>query len=191
LAAEAERAGAELMFGRKFEGGATEGEDVLLPSLGVVTQFLIGADGARSPVARAFGLGRNRRYLVGLEVECEPIKDVDPRFLHCFADSRIAPGYIGWVVPGVGATQIGVAASHQRKPDLKSLVDRVRRLWGLEAIRVIERRSGIIPSGGPVRAFGKDRVLLIGDAAGLVSPVTGGRNSYGAAFRSACCAARG
>ena len=174
LAAEAERAGAELMFGRRFEGGATDGEEVLLPSLGLATQFLIGADGARSRVARAFGLGRNRRHLVGLEIECEPIGGIDARFLHCFADSRLAPGYIGWVVPGHGATQIGVAASHGRKPDLSRLVERVRRMWALDDVRITGRRSGLIPSGGPVRGFGKNRVLLIGDAAGLVSPVTGG-----------------
>jgi 2-polyprenyl-6-methoxyphenol hydroxylase-like FAD-dependent oxidoreductase len=50
--------------------------------------FLIGADGAKSQVAQAFGLGENRRFLAGLEIECEPLEGVDGRFLHCFADSE-------------------------------------------------------------------------------------------------------
>jgi flavin-dependent dehydrogenase len=39
---------------------------------------------------------------------------------------------------------------------------------------VKERRSGLIPCGGPVEPFAAPNVLLIGDAAGHVSPLTGG-----------------
>ena len=65
--------------------------------------------GARSGVARTFGLGRNRRLLVGLETEYEGVRGVDPDRLHVFLDSQIAPGYIAWVVPGLGVTQVGLA----------------------------------------------------------------------------------
>jgi flavin-dependent dehydrogenase len=174
MAAEAQLAGATLKFGARFED-ATEGRDgIRLPSLDIRAQFLIGADGARSRVAEVFGLGRNRRFLVGAEIECEPIAKIDPRFLHCFADSELAPGYIGWIVPGLGATQIGVAARRNRKPDLASLSDRVKQMLGLRYLHVTARRGGLIPTGGPVAQLGRGRVLLIGDAAGLVSPLTGG-----------------
>ena len=36
------------------------------------------------------------------------------------------------------------------------------------------RRGGLIPVGGRVRPFATDDVVLVGDAAGLVSPLTGG-----------------
>jgi digeranylgeranylglycerophospholipid reductase len=111
---------------------------------------------------------------VGAEIECEPIAKVDPRFLHCFADSRLAPGYIGWVVPGHGTTQIGIAARHRRKPDLEAFIARARERFGFNRLHVVQRRSGLIPTGGPVAPLGRGRVLLIGDAAGLVSPLTGG-----------------
>lgn len=94
--------------------------------------------------------------------------------MHCFADSALAAGYIGWAVPGVGVTQIGVAATRGKKPELAQLIERLRAMWGLQRLDVVERRSGLIPSGGPVSRMGRGRVLLIGDAAGLVSPVTGG-----------------
>lgn len=172
MAEEAARAGATLMFGRKFEGGLEYERGVAMGDLHA--SFLIGADGARSAVAQAFGLGQNRHFLAGLEIECEPLAGIDGRFLHCFADSQIAPGYIAWMVPGVGATQIGLAASRPARPDLGALLRRLKTVLDIRDIRVTSRRSGLIPSGGVVPQLGTRRVLLVGDAAGMVSPVTGG-----------------
>src|SRR5262249_16155468 len=124
MAEEASRAGAVLMYGRKFETGAEHAQGVTLGD--IEARFVVGADGARSRVAEAFGLGLNRGFLAGLEIECEPLAAVDDRFLHCFADSRIAPGYIAWMVPGMGATQIGVAASRPHRPDLGGLLRRLK-----------------------------------------------------------------
>jgi flavin-dependent dehydrogenase len=174
MAAEAQLAGARLMFGSRFSAAEEGRGEVLIPTHDIATRFLVGADGARSRVAALFGLGRNRRFLVGTEIECEPIPTIDPRFLHCFADSRLAPGYIGWIVPGHGVTQIGIAARRHRKPELAALVERVKQSFGLKHLHVRSRRSGLIPTGGPVSQLGRGRVLLIGDAAGLVSPLTGG-----------------
>ncbi len=44
----------------------------------------------------------------------------------------------------------------------------------------MDRRGGLIPIGGPLGRFHDDRVLLIGDAAGMVSPLTAGgiHNAY-------------
>jgi geranylgeranyl reductase family protein len=174
MAGEAERAGATLMYGRKFEEAVEYERGVALPSLELHTQFLIGADGARSRVAEHFSLARNHRFLAGIELECELLDNIDPRFLHCFADSRIAPGYIAWVVPGAGVTQIGVAARRPAKPDLRALLEKLKSVCDLGAIRIISRRSGLIPVGGTLSNLGTNRVLLVGDAAGMVSPVTGG-----------------
>lgn len=174
MAGEAQLAGAQLFFDTRFDGGSEDKNGIVLAKHGVRTRFLIGADGARSRVAEAFNLGRNKKFLAGLEIETPPIAQLDPRFLHCFADSKLAAGYIGWAAPGVSVTQIGVAATRGTKPELAQLVERLRTMWGLEKLDVVERRSGLIPSGGPVSKMGRGQVLLIGDAAGVVSPVTGG-----------------
>jgi len=174
MAQEAERAGATLIYGAKFEGGLEHDRGVALAELGLHAGFLIGADGARSRVAECFGLGRNRHFLTGMEIECEELDGFDPRFLHCFADSNIAPGYIAWVVPGLGVTQIGVAATKPRRPDLGAFLQRLKSHCDVRRIKAVERRSGLIPAGGTLSHLGSKRVMLVGDAAGMVSPVTGG-----------------
>lgn len=172
MATEAERAGATLQYGRKFAGAIEYERGVVIDD--IHANFLIGADGARSRVAECFGLSHHQRFLTGLEIECEPLNGVDGRFLHCFPDSKIAPGYIAWVVPGVGATQIGLAACHTKRPDLGGFLRRLKTHYSIRDIRVSSRRSGLIPCSGVVPNLGSARVMLVGDAAGMVSPLTGG-----------------
>lgn len=174
LAEEAGRAGAQLLFNRRFEAATADDAGITIAAHGIRTNYLVGADGARSRVAAAFGLGRNKRFLVGAELECAPVPSLDPRFLHCFSDSRIAPAYIGWVLAGCGIMQLGAAARQGSKPDVAGLAAKAKEIFGAKDLSIIERRSGLIPVGGPVAPIGRGRVLLTGDAAGLVSPVTGG-----------------
>ena len=139
----------------------------------------MGADGARSRVAESFGLDRNVRLLKGVEWEFEPLESTGDS-LHCFIDPECAPGYIGWVVPGVTTTQVGLAVHRDCRADMRKFIDRIDPLFGLSGRRVLERRGGLIPIGGLLRNFYADRVLLVGDAAGMVSPLTAGgiHNAY-------------
>jgi len=45
---------------------------------------------------------------------------------------------------------------------------------GLSRIEIVGRRNGLIPVGGVLRRAASGRVMLIGDAAGHCSPMTGG-----------------
>jgi flavin-dependent dehydrogenase len=146
---------------------------VALEPLGITARFVIGADGPRSKIARAFSLGLNRRHLAGVEAEFPSIENA-PDVMHCFLDSKLAPGYLAWAVPGVGVTQLGLALRERRKPDLDAFLERVAPRLGLDPAARIELRGGLIPCGGLVRPFANSHVLLVGDAAGLVSPLTGG-----------------
>jgi geranylgeranyl reductase family protein len=175
MAAEARDAGARILTSTRFQGAErTKDGSIHLDGLDIATRFLIGADGARSRVAEAFGLSRNRRFLTGLEIELELDDELDSRFLHCFIDSRLAPGYIAWAAPAPDAIQVGLAVRHGARPDLDAFLAHTQSRFGWRSRRVIERRSGLIPCGGPLSRIAAPGVLLIGDAAGWVSPMTGG-----------------
>ncbi|MGI9372023.1 MAG: NAD(P)/FAD-dependent oxidoreductase [Hyphomicrobiales bacterium] len=182
MASEAERAGAEIFCKTRFEDAAREGDFITLKNPNFRTRFLVGADGGRSDVAKAFGLDRNQRFLTGLEVEYEGLDKVDPDFLHCFIDSDYAPGYLAWAAPGPKVTQVGLAVGPGCKPDLGKFLNKTEPLFAYSSAKVHERRSGLIPCGGVLKNFATERVLLIGDAAGLVSPMTAG--GIRLAFRS-------
>src|SRR6185503_7814840 len=102
--------------------------------------------------------------------------DGPPR-LHCFLDPKIAPGYLAWVAHDGEETHIGVGgyaamfdpltALNQFRSSLKGIID-------LSAAKQIERRGGRIPVGGVLANIASTDGLLIGDAAGAVSPLTAG-----------------
>jgi digeranylgeranylglycerophospholipid reductase len=174
LAREAESAGARIVSDMRLSAAESRGNAIYLPQLDLTTRYLVGADGARSMTARLFGLGRNTRFLIGLETEYADLPQADPRFLHCFLDTRRAPGYLAWVAPAPGFYQVGLASNGKVKPNLRAFEQHTQHIFGFASAKVKERRSGLIPVGGKVSPFAAPNVLLIGDAAGHVSPMTGG-----------------
>jgi flavin-dependent dehydrogenase len=174
LAAEALRAGAKILYRARFEGAERVDGVFRFKGINIAARYILGADGARSQVARSFGLGLNSKFLTGLEIEYECLASADPRFLHCFLDSRLAPGYLGWVAPGPVVTQAGLAVGPGRRPDLKAFLAATEPIFGFSKATPVERRSGRIPAGGLVSPWSTDGVMLVGDAAGQVSPATGG-----------------
>jgi digeranylgeranylglycerophospholipid reductase len=181
LATTTERAGATLKLGTPFTGMQRQRSGFALDGLGT-TRFVIGADGPRSKVARSAGLGTNERFLAGVEYEFAGTSIADSDKLHCFIDRRLAPGYIAWVLAGVGAVQAGLArragAAEPKgwRPDdaMAALLDKIAPVLDLRGVRPSSVRAGLIPCGGVVRPVAASRVLLVGDAAGMVSPVTAG-----------------
>jgi flavin-dependent dehydrogenase len=143
------------------------------------TRFLVGADGPRSSVARALGLGQCSRFLEGIEHEFTNAPISEPGRLHCFIDRRCMPGYIGWVVQGVAGTQVGLARRQREdqgglKRAMASFLDKIAPVFDFRGLVPHSVRAGLIPCGGVVRPAATRRALLVGDAAGMVSPVTAG-----------------
>jgi flavin-dependent dehydrogenase len=139
--------------------------------------FLVGADGAQSRVARDLGLDTNQEWIVGVEDVFHDLPETGPPVFHCFLDSELAPGYIAWVVRDGMETHVGVGGYAQHFDPIAALEKFSLSLDGtidIGAARRRERRGGRIPVGGVLRHIATERGLLVGDAAGAVSPLTAG-----------------
>ncbi|MFC9111932.1 MULTISPECIES: FAD-dependent oxidoreductase [Streptomyces] len=175
------RAGVRLALGTRY-GGRRDGVCHLSGREGplqVRARHVVGADGARSSVARDLGLDRNRHLLIGAEEVFPVSPNGEPPAFHCVLDPRFAPGYLAWVVNDGQHAHVGVAGYADRFPDgMRRAMQRfVARAPGLDGVRrtgPVERRGGPIPVGGVLRRIGCAEGLLVGDAAGAVSPLTAG-----------------
>lgn len=144
---------------------------------------VIGADGATSRVGEAAGLVDRRAVMWGFAVRTYLEQPVAAPHIVLWEPSpwRALPGY-GWIFPGLGATAnvgLGVgtradrasgAAAVQRLP---AFLDHLRGLGLLGAGSPGGRLGGWLKMGLVGTRPARGRVLLVGDAAGLVNPLQG------------------
>jgi flavin-dependent dehydrogenase len=150
---------------------------VQLSSGSITTRYLIGADGARSRVARDLKLELNREWIVGVESVFQGAEIDGPPRLLCFLDPKLAPGYIAWIAHDGDETHLGVGGYPSLFDPTTALLDfrsRVANIIDLRNAKQIETRAGLIPVGGVLSNIANATGMLIGDAAGAVSPLTAG-----------------
>jgi flavin-dependent dehydrogenase len=159
------------------EGGSTVKLSVNQKELSVKTRFLIGGDGVCSRVARDLHLDTNREWIVGVENVYERLTLDGPPRLLCFLHPKLAPGYIAWIAHDGEQSHVGVGGYPGRFDPLEALEEfqrSVSDIVDLRGAKHVERRGGRIPVGGVLPNIANERGLLIGDAAGAVSPLTAG-----------------
>jgi digeranylgeranylglycerophospholipid reductase len=179
LAGKAEEAGAVIACDTPFTGLRRLRSGFEVDGIGT-TRFLIGADGPHSRVAVSLGLGACRRFLAGIEYEYSGAKLPGADRLHCFIDRHLAPGYIAWAFSGVDGVQTGLARRPGRRGEFKpqqamtALLSKIAPAIELRGLKPTGVRAGLIPCGGTIAPIAASRALLVGDAAGMVSPLTAG-----------------
>ena len=174
-------AGVRIALGTRYRGRQGDAFLVVGPAgpISVHARFVVGADGARSRVARDLAMDRNDHLLVGAEEVFQTPPCDEPPAFHCVLDPSLAPGYLAWVVNDGRHAHVGVAGYADRFPGgLRRALERFAAsapgLPGVERPDEVERRGGPIPVGGLLRRISCPQGLLVGDAAGAVSPLTAG-----------------
>ncbi len=135
--------------------------------------YLIGADGAASRVARDLGLRRGKRIGVALEAEVDvaPATLDEYRARALFSFGCVQNGY-AWVFPKAAHLSVGICALARSGEDLTALLMREMRSRGI-VVPPAAMHAHPIPLVGPTEPLHTARALLVGDAAGLVDPLSG------------------
>ncbi|MEM9032327.1 MAG: geranylgeranyl diphosphate reductase [Pseudomonadota bacterium] len=139
-------------------------------------RIVIGADGARSDVARLEVPGGDRiPYVIAYhEIIRAPGKvgQYDPVRCDVVYDGTISPDFYGWVFPHGDSASVGMGSGVQGI-DLKKATAELRVASGLENCETIRREGAPIPLQ-PLDRWDNGRdVVLAGDAAGVVAPSSG------------------
>jgi geranylgeranyl reductase family protein len=151
-------------------------------------EYLIGADGVNSQVAKSlFGASFDNDTIgFGLEVEIPRSQAWDSSDRVEIDFGAASWGY-GWIFPKHETLTVGVGGIHRLNPDLKASLARYLSYKGLD-IRRFRVKGQYIPFGDFRKIPGNENILLCGDAAGVVDPISGEGIAY--AMETGAAAAR-
>lgn len=142
----------------------------------IVVDAVIAADGVNSTVAKQVGAERPQVYLtvqekVQLTGEAKKIYEDRCEFWY---GADISPNFYGWVFPKKDFATIGTGTYHDDGKNLKGYLVRFKERLGarISDAKVLKRQSYVLPMG-PIKKKVYGNILLVGDAAGTVMPVSG------------------
>jgi geranylgeranyl reductase family protein len=152
-------------------------------------RVVIGADGANGVTARSLGLATDREHGVALEGNlANGVVDSERYARRLVLEFGTVPGGYGWVFPKGDHVNLGVGGWEDEGPRLREHLARLCAVHGVDPAALTEVRGHRLPLRRPGSALAEGRVALVGDAAGLVDPLSG--DGMYEAFLSANLAAR-
>jgi flavin-dependent dehydrogenase len=137
---------------------------------------LIGADGVNGVVGRAGGLigGRDREMAVAYEGNIDFPEGVPAQWRETAAlDLGLIPGGYGWLFPKCDHVNVGVGGWKYTGPTLRRHLTHITRHYGLDPAHLQGLRGYQLPVRTRGARIARGRIALVGDAAGLVDPLSG------------------
>lgn len=185
----AQQAGAQIAINRQVDEIAVDGDaaTVQFTDGGRLTAYaVVGADGAGSLVARRSSLHEGwqsseicKTVMKEFSVDADFILEQcgPERPVHLYLQFNGLPGY-AWFFPKAYHINVGVgcfASAPVKLIDYFRLLVRLLQRWNMlpPAVTTEDVKGDICPTKGPLSTTQTNRILLVGDAAGFVSPATG------------------
>ncbi|MGB4611800.1 MAG: NAD(P)/FAD-dependent oxidoreductase [Methanothermobacter thermautotrophicus] len=185
MAMDAARAGSRIMV-KTIATGMERTDDGYLVSaecmgekFEIKARIVIAADGPESRVARWAGLNTATRpkdmesaaqfEMVGVEME-------DNNCIEFYFGS-VAPGGYAWIFPkgdDIANVGLGVLSTETDKSAYEHLLEFVESCPATRNAQPVELNIGGDPVGGMPKKLVADSLMVVGDAAGQVNPLTGG-----------------
>lgn len=173
LAEQAERYGAQIMMGTNISQVEPDESGVTLSagSLRIRARAVIGADGTPSTVAYRCGMVRR------LDLEPTMVMQVIPRDMEQFRrrvyiDFNTPAGGYAWIFPKDDHLSVGSGGPGVTKEAMINSAECCLERFAGSRCQIISRRFACIPLPSSDISRTSDRIILTGDAAGLVDPFT-------------------
>jgi geranylgeranyl reductase len=143
----------------------------------VRARCVIGADGARSEVARQQVPGADRARWVFAYHEIvrapeQPGPDYDGSRCDVYYRGQLSPDFYGWVFPHGGTLSVGTGSA-DKGFSLRQATQLLRQASGLQDLETLRREGAPIPMKPLPRWDNGRDVVVCGDAAGVVAPASG------------------
>jgi digeranylgeranylglycerophospholipid reductase len=187
LALRAARAGAEIrvmteaVSFKRMNGFASVKCHHLGKDFDVKAKIVVAADGFESQVARWAGLNPTlslRDIDTCIQYEMIGI-DCDQRYVDFYVGNEIAPGGYVWCFPkgeGIANVGIGINGERMEQPgEAKRYLDSfIESHECFRKGRITEINAGGVSVGLPMEETHGDNIIVVGDAARMIDPITGG-----------------
>jgi digeranylgeranylglycerophospholipid reductase len=181
LAKQAEAAGTDYLFGAMATDITPDPDAVKVRVNGqhqgkvLKAETAIIATGFGSPLPARLGLGEIKQFGLGAQAEVA-INGVNE--VEVYLDQNLSPGTFAWLVPtSDGRGLAGLLSQRQANGQLQSFLDSLCR-QGKIASSHVPYSQALVPFK-PLPKTYANRVLVVGEAAGQVKPISGGGIYYG------------
>lgn len=187
LLTQAERAGAKAWLKAEALGYEQAGDDVFVSIKHynkierVKTEIIVGADGLRSQVGKWAGIKTHIKLKELASCLQFVVDGVETNgLLELITGSQTAPGGYGWVFPkGHGYAEIGLGiiapyTTGNAQDHLDRFIKNSFLSHRFKNARIIEVQGGGVPLASPLKKQFARNIILVGDAARHVNPITGG-----------------